>query len=247
MLSLLSKFFCIRSGNDKKIYRNLYGMDNYGCNTSICSFFEIVFWYLHIEIHVLKLEYMFDYDISAFPIREKMHLDISFSYVLLLISLPRASSLFCFLQLCTLFLWPDFIYQAEIVNVCSDCVNILIWTSIGLFASSLVAEVADGSSNVREVWKLHLKWVSSTEQCRIWLFSSVLHLIKLCRLICYSNSNQVYALYLHLEFILSHMACLILNKIQVAQFMWIFLANICGNTEMKFCILFILKKKKYYI
>ncbi|KAH6778180.1 putative methyltransferase family protein [Perilla frutescens var. hirtella] len=27
----------------------------------------------------------------------------------------------------------------------------------GLFASSLVAEVADGSSNVREVWKLHLK------------------------------------------------------------------------------------------
>ncbi|KAL0366746.1 UNVERIFIED_CONTAM: Histidine protein methyltransferase 1 [Sesamum radiatum] len=27
----------------------------------------------------------------------------------------------------------------------------------GAFASSLVAEVADGSSNVREVWKLHLK------------------------------------------------------------------------------------------
>lgn len=41
-------------------------------------------------------------------------------------------------------------------------INLLMWMFTGILASSLVAEVADGSSNVREVWKLHLKWVWTT-------------------------------------------------------------------------------------
>lgn len=41
-----------------------------------------------------------------------------------------------------------------------------MWDMAGFMAASLVAEVADGSSNVREVWKLSVKqiqipWIES--------------------------------------------------------------------------------------
>ncbi|KAJ0092587.1 hypothetical protein Patl1_26095 [Pistacia atlantica] len=45
----------------------------------------------------------------------------------------------------------------EHFNISHKCMKVALFVSVGFMAACLVAEVADGSSNVREVWKLSIK------------------------------------------------------------------------------------------
>lgn len=77
--------------------------------------------------------------------------------------------------------------------IASDCICSPLRRALsGVFASSLVAEVADGSSNVREVWKLHFKWISSMKHHNVLQASSFMTriLIKVSDSILYSWSES---------------------------------------------------------